>query len=70
MRSNSCPKCQGSMSEGYTLDVSQSRSVSKWIERAPEKSMWTGLKISGRANLDIQTWRCIRCGFLESYAKA
>lgn len=70
MRSNSCPKCQGSMAEGYTLDVSQSRSVSKWIEGPPEKSMWTGLKISGRANHDIQTWRCTRCGFLESYAKA
>ena len=60
------------MSEGFILDINQAggRSVTKWIERAPEKSMWTGLKISGRANLDIQTWRCIRCGFLESYAKA
>ncbi len=72
MRSNSCPKCQGSMSEGYILDITQSggRATSKWIEGAPEKSIWTGLKISNRANIDIQTWRCGRCGFLENYARA
>jgi hypothetical protein len=60
------------MSEGYILDITQSggRSVPKWIEGPPEKSMWVGLKITGRANLDIQTWRCGRCGFLENYAKA
>ena len=71
MRSNSRPKCQGSMTEGYMLDVTQNgaRSVSKWIEGVPEKSFFVGLKISGRANLQIQTWRCGRCGFLESYAK-
>ena len=60
------------MVEGYMLDVTQNgaRSVSKWIEGAPEKSFFVGLKISGRANLQIQTWRCGRCGFLENYAKA
>lgn len=69
MRSNSCPKCQGSMVEGYILDLNQARSVCKWIEGAPEKSFWSGLKIAGRANVNIQTWRCGRCGFLESYAR-
>ena len=60
------------MVEGYMLDVTQNgaRSVSKWIEGAPAKSFFVGLKISGRANLQIQTWRCGRCGFLENYAKA
>ena len=60
------------MVEGYMLDITQNgaRSVSKWIEGAPEKSFLVGLKISGRANHQIQTWRCTRCGFLENYAKA
>ncbi len=70
MRSNSCPKCQGSMTEGFVLDVNQggSRTVSTWVEGAPEKR-WYGLKVSGKAKYEIQTWRCGRCGFLESYAK-
>lgn len=60
------------MVEGYILDITQAggRAVAKWIEGAPEKSMWMGLKIGDRAQRDIQTWRCGRCGFLESYAKA
>lgn len=58
------------MVEGYVLDINQRRSVSQWIEGAPQKSLLSGLKIAGRANVNIQTWRCGRCGFLESYAKA
>lgn len=70
LRSNSCPKCQGSMSEGYILDVNQggAQTVSSWVEGAPDKR-WYGLKIDKKTKRDIQTWRCGRCGFLESYAK-
>ncbi len=70
MRSNSCPKCQGSMTEGFVLDSTDNRhTVSAWVEGVPEKSIWTGIKIKGRTKHAIQTWRCGRCGFLESYAK-
>ncbi|MES2097487.1 MAG: PF20097 family protein [Pseudomonadota bacterium] len=71
MRSSECPKCQGSMAEGFVLDVGQhgSRTVSTWVEGAAEKSFWTGLKIGKKASFPIQTWRCGRCGFLESYAR-
>lgn len=71
MRSGTCPKCQGSMSEGFVLDTTQHgvHAVSKWVEGAPEKSFWTGLKLGKKPKIDIQTWRCGRCGFLESYAK-
>ena len=70
LRSNSCPKCQGSMTEGFILDADQGggRTVSAWVEGAPEKR-WYGLKLGKKAKHDIQTWRCGRCGFLESYAK-
>ncbi len=44
--------------------------VLSWIEGPPQKSMWTGLKLSGRARSEIVTWRCNRCGFLEQYAVA
>ena len=70
MRSNSCIKCQGTMTEGFIVDFKDggSRAVSSWIEGAPEKR-WYGLKIGGKTKYDIQTWRCGRCGYLESYAK-
>jgi predicted nucleic-acid-binding Zn-ribbon protein len=66
-----CPKCSGSMAEGFIIDASHNTmAVSRWIEGAPEKSMWTGLKLSGRGRSEIATWRCNRCGFLEHYAVA
>jgi hypothetical protein len=59
------------MAEGFVLDANQSSvAVSKWVEGAPEKSAWTGLKLSGRGRSEIATWRCNRCGFLEQYAVA
>ena len=70
LRSNTCPKCQGMMTEGFILDADQSggRSVSAWVEGVPDKR-WYGLKLGKKPKLDIQTWRCGRCGFLESYAR-
>ena len=71
MRGSECPKCQGSMTQGYMLDIGDNnrRTVGKWVEGAPEKSFWLGLKTGDRATYDIQTFRCGRCGFLENYAK-
>jgi len=58
------------MSEGFVLDVNQggARTVSTWVEGAPDKGFW-GLKLRGKPQFEIQTWRCGRCGFLENYAK-
>jgi hypothetical protein len=67
--SKQCPKCAGSMSEGFVLDKTQGGAgVSSWIEGAPVRSLWTGVDIRGREQSLIATWRCGRCGFLESYA--
>jgi predicted nucleic-acid-binding Zn-ribbon protein len=66
-----CPKCSTSMAEGFVVDVSHgTMAVTNWVEGAPEKNMWTGLKLSGKARSEIATWRCNRCGFLEQYALA
>jgi predicted nucleic-acid-binding Zn-ribbon protein len=64
-----CPKCGKAMEEGYLLEHTHGgmRPVS-WLEGPPQKSFWTGLAIKGRANVPIRTFRCTRCGFLESYA--
>lgn len=71
MRSHSCPKRQSQMVEGFVADEGYgTKHVSKWIEGAPEKSFWTGLKIGKRRKIEIRSWRCRNCGFLEHYAPA
>jgi hypothetical protein len=59
------------MTEGFVPDVTHSggNAVATWVEGAPEKSFWTGVKLGKKSKYPIQTWRCSRCGFLESYAK-
>lgn len=71
MRSNACVKCQGTMTRGFILQQTPGAhsAVAQWVEGEPVKSFWTGLKLRGRTKLTIETWRCGRCGFLESYAR-
>ena len=70
MRSNTCPRCQGSMAEGFILDMGDggARKVASWVEGPPTHG-WFSVKLGKKAKYEIQTWRCGRCGFLESYAK-
>lgn len=69
MRSRSCPKCNSSMIQGFIADrTDNARYVSSWVEGAPRKSFWLGVKLGRSPRIEIQTWRCQRCGFLESYA--
>ena len=43
--------------------------MSAWIEGEPQKSIWVGVKLEGKKPIDIKSWRCTRCGFVEHYAK-
>ncbi len=65
-----CPKCGGATVEGFVIDHGDygSTSVSTWQGGAPRKSFWAGLKTDEKEQVAVQTWRCPRCGFLESYA--
>lgn len=66
-----CPKCSGRMADGFVTDNTYgSVGVASWVAGIPEKSIWTGLKLKGRAKIAITTRRCERCGFLESYANS
>lgn len=57
------------MMEGFLLDQSQAcRLVTKWIEGKPEISIFLGAKVNGRKQLEVQSFRCVDCSFLESYA--
>lgn len=70
MTATTCPKCGSRFEEGFALDRGDHhiRHQSLWIAGKPERSFLVGLKIRGKAKHPIATWRCTRCGFLESYA--
>jgi hypothetical protein len=60
------------MDAGFLLDKSYSDSYfssTEWAEGAPESSFWSGLKVKGRERYPVTTFRCDRCGYLESYAR-
>lgn len=70
-KSLACPKCKGEMNEGFVLDRGdlEMRHPSLWVAGAPEKSLWLGTKIEGRESFQISSYRCEKCGYLESYAR-
>jgi predicted Zn-ribbon and HTH transcriptional regulator len=66
---HNCPKCHSAMIEGFVMDNTYGTlAVSAWVEGAPKKSIWVGVKLDGQKPIEIETWRCGKCGFLESYA--
>ncbi len=66
-----CPRCRGNMSEGFILDRGDhnSRNLQKWVEGEPIKSFWLGLQTKDRDKFEVSTFRCDKCGYLESYAQ-
>ena len=66
-RKLACPKCRSAMEAGFVLDQTYGANAqSAWIEGTPQPSFWSGLKVGER--LPVTTYRCTRCGYLESYA--
>ena len=66
-----CPRCGTRMDEGFLLERgdSDSASTTRWVEGRPEKSRWTGLKLKDRLVIPLRSFRCIGCGYVESYAR-
>lgn len=69
MRSAKCIACGKTLQDGFILDQGYgSASVAKWVEGAPEKSFWTGVRTKDRAQFDVHALRCTHCGLLHLYA--
>lgn len=69
MADRRCFECGEPMEVGYLLDVTHGgRVATQWVQGAPETSVWTGVKIRGRENYEVATYRCGGCGALRSYA--
>jgi hypothetical protein len=64
-----CSKCGGRMEDGFVVDEGYGVvSVSTWQEGPPRKSFWSGIKREKGSQREIKTLRCVKCGYLESYA--
>ncbi|MEW6208442.1 MAG: PF20097 family protein [Acidobacteriota bacterium] len=64
-----CPKCDTRMEEGFILDKAHGTQLpSQWVGGEPEKSFWFGTKTAGKEIIRVRTYRCRKCGYLESYA--
>ena len=68
---SACPKCRGRMETGFVIDQGDTKytRVAQWVQGAPERAFWLGLNLKGSDVLSITTLRCVRCGFLEEYAR-
>lgn len=60
------------MGQGFLLDLAHadSKKLTHWVEGAPERGWFGLLRVRGKRKLTVETWRCERCGFLESFAPA
>ena len=62
-----CSKCGSDMQEGFIVDKGYNCTTRpSWVAGKPQKS-WLGTEVDGKTQYPIQTFRCIKCGLLESY---
>ena len=66
-----CPKCKIPMQQGYILDSMYGNLVtttSKWSKGEPKKILAFALPSTDNKSVEITSYRCPECGYLESYA--
>ena len=69
MKSISCLRCQSAMQLGFIIDGHQNGFAQEaWSPGEPQKSFWLGLKLDRDQMLPVVSYRCLSCGYLESYA--
>jgi hypothetical protein len=64
-----CPDCERAMEGGFLLDnLHGGQEATQWVEGAPVKSFWGGLKMKGSRKLTVYAWRCPGCMQVRLYA--
>jgi len=65
-----CPRCSSTMEDGFIIDKAHHSipQTQKWVQGPYEYSFWKGLRLRDKTVFEVTTFRCIRCGYLESYA--
>lgn len=64
-----CLRCRAPMEYGY-IPYYHGNGYAPiiWYPGEPERSFWTGLKVRKANTIPVRTFRCPKCGYLESYA--
>lgn len=65
MSERTCSACGSGTVEGFLLDRDKANAALAWIEGAPEKSFFTGVKVRGRRRGAVVARRCRKCGHLD-----
>lgn len=65
-----CSKCGTAMVAGFVAEyLSGGRAqLDYWIEGPPTQDLRGRLDVTDQRKIPIKTYRCSRCGYLESYA--
>jgi hypothetical protein len=65
-----CLKCNGAMSSGFLVDYAAGgkRRVETWIAGEPKPASLHGVDIKNQSQIEVVTYRCDECSYLESYA--
>jgi hypothetical protein len=62
-----CPKCRERMEEGFMADVSHGFTlIARWVPGKPKAGMVS--EGTNAIRKKTKTYRCCKCGYLESYA--
>ncbi len=62
-----CLRCQGEMQAGFIPNMTRAQMV--WHEGEPPKTYRESFMFGRQARM-VSTYRCLVCGYLESYAPA
>jgi len=64
-----CPKCAGAMEPGVVADIGHGVVLPSSWQRDTERNLFGSLKYWRVKRIQITAYRCMKCGYLESYAK-
>jgi len=58
------------MEEGFLLEKGDLgiSSPETWVGGKPDKRLISGVSLKGKTLYEVVTYRCIACGYLDSYA--
>ncbi|MDT5269186.1 MAG: hypothetical protein QOH49_1372 [Acidobacteriota bacterium] len=63
----SCIRCGGAMEEGILMGMHAAQL--KWVQGVPETGMFGRVKVYEKQIFSVATFRCVKCGQLESFAR-
>lgn len=66
-----CSKCSGMLELGFLIDREHNsfEGATKWASGTPQDHIWRWSSVrKGAQKLAVATYRCSKCGYLESYA--